>query len=114
MAAIDSAMRTDSCWAVGSIAACRGAAGHPRARAPGPRRPWAVIVYRVRRRRPTGSLVARASPSATSLSGPFEQGLEDAARTAALDALRATIDAHGTPVGVLYRSAVWLVTATRS
>jgi SAM-dependent methyltransferase len=41
------------------------------------------------------------------------QGLDDAARSAALDELRATIDAHATEQGVLYPSAVWIVNARR-
>ncbi len=40
-------------------------------------------------------------------------GLDDAGRGGALDALRATIEAHQTPEGVTYDSAAWLVTATR-
>jgi hypothetical protein len=39
------------------------------------------------------------------------QGLDDAARSSALGALRATIEAHATDRGVLYPSAVWMVTA---
>jgi SAM-dependent methyltransferase len=42
------------------------------------------------------------------------QGLDDAARSGALDALRATIDAHDTGEGVLYPSAVWIVSARRT
>jgi SAM-dependent methyltransferase len=38
-------------------------------------------------------------------------GLEDAARSRALDAVRANIDAHQTPDGVHYNSAMWLITA---
>jgi hypothetical protein len=41
------------------------------------------------------------------------QGLDDTARHAALDALRATIDVHDTGQGVLYQSAVWIVSARR-
>lgn len=41
------------------------------------------------------------------------EGLDDAGRTRALDALRATIADHETRDGVLYRSAAWLITATR-
>jgi ubiquinone/menaquinone biosynthesis C-methylase UbiE len=41
------------------------------------------------------------------------QGLDEAARKGALDALRATIDAHATDEGVLYASAVWVVNAHR-
>jgi hypothetical protein len=39
------------------------------------------------------------------------QALDDAARAAALGALRATIDEHSTDQGVLYPSAAWIVTA---
>jgi SAM-dependent methyltransferase len=42
------------------------------------------------------------------------QGLDDATRQAALEALRATIDAHDTGRGVLYRSAVWIVSSRRT
>jgi SAM-dependent methyltransferase len=38
-------------------------------------------------------------------------GLDDAARTRALDALHRTMQAHHTPQGVTFRSAAWLVTA---
>jgi SAM-dependent methyltransferase len=38
-------------------------------------------------------------------------GLDERGRAAALGALRATIEAHQTPDGVAYPSAVWLVTA---
>jgi SAM-dependent methyltransferase len=41
------------------------------------------------------------------------QGLDDTARAGALDALRATIDAHDTGQGVVYPSAVWIVSARR-
>ncbi len=37
--------------------------------------------------------------------------LDDDARAHALEALRATIDAHETPDGVLYASAAWIITA---
>ena len=39
--------------------------------------------------------------------------LDEASRTRARDALRASIDAHETPEGVLYASAAWLVTGAR-
>lgn len=39
--------------------------------------------------------------------------VDDAARSAALAALRSSIDAHETPDGVLYPSAAWIVTARR-
>jgi SAM-dependent methyltransferase len=42
------------------------------------------------------------------------QGLDDAARHDALEALRRTIDAHATDEGVVYRSAVWIVSAHRT
>jgi SAM-dependent methyltransferase len=42
------------------------------------------------------------------------QGLDEAARRGALDALRATIDAHATEDGVLFQSAVWIVSARRN
>jgi SAM-dependent methyltransferase len=42
------------------------------------------------------------------------QGLDDDARARALDALRATIDDHATDEGVLYPSAVWIITARRA
>jgi hypothetical protein len=38
-------------------------------------------------------------------------GLDDAARAGALDALHRTMHAHHTPEGVAFRSAAWLVTA---
>jgi SAM-dependent methyltransferase len=41
------------------------------------------------------------------------QDLDDTDRGRAFDALRATIDAHATPEGVAFDSAVWLVTANR-
>jgi SAM-dependent methyltransferase len=40
-------------------------------------------------------------------------GLDDGARQAALDDLRATLDAHATPDGVLLGASAWLVTAHR-
>jgi SAM-dependent methyltransferase len=40
--------------------------------------------------------------------------LDDDARAQALTALRATIDAHETPDGVLYPSAAWIITARRA
>lgn len=40
-------------------------------------------------------------------------GLDDTARRRALDALRASLDAHETPDGVVYESGFWLVTARR-
>jgi SAM-dependent methyltransferase len=47
------------------------------------------------------------------LMGWMLEGLDDAGRVRALDALRATIDAHETADGVLFESAAWIVTATR-
>jgi SAM-dependent methyltransferase len=41
------------------------------------------------------------------------QGLDQTARAGALDALRATIAAHETDQGVVYPSAVWIVSARR-
>lgn len=41
-------------------------------------------------------------------------GLDDAGRTRALDDLRATIESHETPDGVLYESATWAIRATRT
>jgi len=41
------------------------------------------------------------------------QGLDDDGRARALDALRASLEAHHTAQGVAYRSAAWLITATR-
>jgi SAM-dependent methyltransferase len=41
-------------------------------------------------------------------------GLEPSARTVALNALRASIASHGTPEGVCYPSAAWVVTARRT
>lgn len=42
------------------------------------------------------------------------EGLDETARAGALKALRATIEAHETPEGVLYPSATWIVTARRA
>jgi hypothetical protein len=39
--------------------------------------------------------------------------LDDRSRGRALDALRATIDAHATPEGVLFPSATWIIRARR-
>ncbi|MFG3498802.1 class I SAM-dependent methyltransferase [Streptomyces sp. NPDC047928] len=41
------------------------------------------------------------------------EGLDEAGRRRALEGLRATIDAHRTQGGVLYESAMWLITADR-
>jgi hypothetical protein len=40
--------------------------------------------------------------------------LDDAGRTRALDALRATTRAHEQPDGVIYDSAVWIIRARRA
>jgi hypothetical protein len=42
------------------------------------------------------------------------QGLDDEARSRALAALRATIEAHDTGEGVWYPSATWFVSARRA
>ncbi len=47
------------------------------------------------------------------LLGWMLDGLDDAGRTGALDALRETIAAHQTPEGVLYESAAWIIGGTR-
>jgi SAM-dependent methyltransferase len=41
------------------------------------------------------------------------EGLDDAGRNGAVDALRATIAAHETDAGVVYESAAWIISATR-
>jgi SAM-dependent methyltransferase len=41
------------------------------------------------------------------------QDLDDTSKRQALDALRATIEAHRTDAGVVFDSACWLITATR-
>jgi SAM-dependent methyltransferase len=46
------------------------------------------------------------------LQGWMLDGLDDAGRTGALDALRDTTAAHETPDGVLYESAAWIIGAT--
>jgi ubiquinone/menaquinone biosynthesis C-methylase UbiE len=48
------------------------------------------------------------------LLGWMLEGLDDAGRAAAQDALRATIDTHVTPDGVVYDSAAWIIRATRA
>ncbi|MBC3192210.1 class I SAM-dependent methyltransferase [Pseudonocardia sp. C8] len=48
------------------------------------------------------------------LLGWMLDGLDDAAASRARDALRATITAHRTPGGVVFRSAAWIIRATRS
>jgi hypothetical protein len=45
------------------------------------------------------------------LAGWMLEGLDDAGRARALDALRATVAAHATPEGVLFGSVAWLITA---
>jgi SAM-dependent methyltransferase len=47
------------------------------------------------------------------LMGWMLQGLDDAGRSRALDALHATMAAHQTPDGVLFESAAWTIHATR-
>ena len=47
------------------------------------------------------------------LLGWMLNGLDDKARGRATAALRATIEAHETPGGVVYDSAVWIITARR-
>jgi SAM-dependent methyltransferase len=47
------------------------------------------------------------------LMGWMLQGLDDAGRAQAIDALRATITAHATSDGVLFESAAWTIQATR-
>lgn len=44
---------------------------------------------------------------------PFFEGASDAARTAALGAVRSALERHVTPGGVMASAAAWLVTATR-
>lgn len=43
----------------------------------------------------------------------MREGLDDAAKQRALDDLYVSMKAHETPRGVLYASAMWLITATR-
>jgi SAM-dependent methyltransferase len=47
------------------------------------------------------------------LLGWMLDGLDEADRAGAVDALRATVAAHETPEGVLYESAAWIIRATR-
>jgi SAM-dependent methyltransferase len=47
------------------------------------------------------------------LMGWMLQGLDDAGRARAIDALHATMAAHATPDGVLFESAAWTTHATR-
>jgi hypothetical protein len=47
------------------------------------------------------------------LLGWMLDGLDDAERRRAGDALRSAMDAHETPTGVLFDSAAWLIRATR-
>jgi SAM-dependent methyltransferase len=47
------------------------------------------------------------------LMGWMLEGLDAAARTRAVDALHATMNAHETPDGVLFGSAAWTIRATR-
>jgi SAM-dependent methyltransferase len=48
------------------------------------------------------------------LMGWMLQGLDDAGRARALEALRTTMAAHQTGSGVVFGSAAWIITATRS
>ena len=41
------------------------------------------------------------------------EGLDDAGRARAIDALHATMTAHETPDGVFFESAAWITQATR-
>ena len=41
------------------------------------------------------------------------EDLDDASKTQALDNLRATMDAHQTPDGVIFGSASWIITARK-
>ncbi len=47
------------------------------------------------------------------LMGWMLEGLDDAGRARAIDALRATMAAHETSAGVLFESAAWIIQATR-
>ncbi len=47
------------------------------------------------------------------LMGWMLEGLDDAGRARAIDALHATMAAHATPDGVLFGSAAWIIEATR-
>jgi SAM-dependent methyltransferase len=47
------------------------------------------------------------------LMGWMLEGLDDAGRARAIDALHATMAAHDTPDGVLFESAAWTIQATR-
>ncbi len=46
------------------------------------------------------------------VAGWMLEGLDDAARAEALDALRATTTAHASPAGVMFGSGAWTITAT--
>jgi hypothetical protein len=48
------------------------------------------------------------------LLGWMLEGLDDGGRARALDALRSTMAAHETDVGVVYESSAWLVMARRA
>jgi SAM-dependent methyltransferase len=61
-----------------------------------------------------GPAPAEAYDLVVGLAGWMMDGLDGAARTRALGALRATLDTHAGPNGVTYDSAVWLITAARS
>jgi hypothetical protein len=47
------------------------------------------------------------------LMGWMLEGLDDAGRAGAIDALRTTMAAHETSEGVFFESAAWIVQATR-
>lgn len=56
---------------------------------------------------------AYALVSTQKLARDLLDGLDTAARRAALDELRAVLEAHETPDGVLFGSTCWIITATR-
>jgi SAM-dependent methyltransferase len=60
-----------------------------------------------------GNDAADAHRFALGLTGWMLEGLDDAGRTRAVDALHATMAAHETPDGVLLGSAAWTIQATR-
>ncbi|SRR5581483_3852483 len=60
-----------------------------------------------------GSTADDAYEFVLGLVGWMLQGLDDAGRARALEALRSTMRAHETADGVVFSSATWLITATR-
>jgi SAM-dependent methyltransferase len=58
-----------------------------------------------------GRDVATAETMALGVVGPMLDGLDEDARAGARAALRATLEAHLRPEGVVYRSAMWIITA---